>query len=123
MTDAKKNDATTCISFFKQEVEEFIQERGWKKYHLPKNLIQALQIEVSELSELFLFKDYSKQEIIKNKNLYKNVRNEVADIFIYLISIINALDIDLTRSFMNKMAINMNKYSIEEFNEGKYYKK
>ncbi len=118
-----ENDEITPISFFKHEVEQFIEQRGWKKYHTPKNLIQALQIEAAELSELFLFKDLPKEKILENKELYQNISHEIADIFIYLISLINSLDIDLTRAFINKMKINEIKYSKEEFNQGLYYKK
>jgi len=52
------------ILYFRNEVKKFVEERNWTKYHTPKDLIQAMGIEVSELSELFLFKDYSVDEIL-----------------------------------------------------------
>ncbi|MHA1689792.1 MAG: MazG-like family protein [Promethearchaeota archaeon] len=123
MSKSFLTDEKTPIMYFKNKVEQFIMQREWKKYHAPKNLIQALQIEVSELSELFLFKEYLKEDILKNKKLYESICNEVADIFIYLISFANSLNIDLTRAFLNKMKINEKKYPIEEFKGGIYYKK
>ena len=111
------------ILYFRNKVKKFIEERNWTKYHNPKDLIQALGIEVSELSELFLFKDYSIDEILKNKNLLENIENEIADIFIYLISFINILNVDLPKAFMKKMEMNRAKYSTNEFNDGSYYKK
>ena len=109
--------------FFKNEVKKFIEERNWTKYHTPKDLIQAMGIEVSELSELFLFKNYSIDEILENKPLVEKIENEIADIFIYLISFINILNIDLSKAFIRKMEMNRAKYSTKEFNDGSYYKK
>ncbi|MHA1107182.1 MAG: hypothetical protein ACTSPN_15925 [Promethearchaeota archaeon] len=93
-----KDDSNTKLLYFKKEVEKFVNERNWTKYHTPKNLIQALGIEVSELSE-------------------------IADIFIYLISLVNRLNINLTDAFARKMIKNRIKYPIEEFNSGNYHKK
>lgn len=121
--DSIKNDNYTTISFFKEEVANFIKKRDWIKYHTPKNLIQALGIEVAELSEIFLFKDYETKKIRNNKVMLESISNEIADIFIYLISFINILDLDLTKCFIRKMEKNNQKYSVEEFNDGLYYKK
>lgn len=121
--NSSKDDSNTNLQFFKKEVEKFVNERNWEKYHTPKNLIQALGIEVSELSEIFLFKDLDLQIINKNPNLFENISDEVADIFIYLISLINRLNINLTDVFIGKMIKNRNKYPIEEFSNGNYHKK
>ncbi len=116
-------DKNTNISFFKEEVKKFVNGRNWVKYHTPKNLVQAINSEAGELSHLLLFRDYSKQNIEEDKELYKNLSDEIADVFIYLISLINALDLDLTQAFNNKMKKNKSKYSTTEFNNGIYYKK
>lgn len=117
------NPNSKNILFFRNEVKKFIEERNWTKYHSPKDLAMAMGIEVSELSELFLFKDYSVDEILENESLFKDIENEIADIFIYLISFINILNVDLTKAFMRKMEMNRAKYSTKEFDDGSYYKK
>jgi len=117
------NDQDTPISFFKKEVKKFIVNRNWTKYHTPKNLIQAIQIEAAELSQLFLFKDVKKEDIMSDKKLLGNISDEISDVFIYLISLINALGLDLTEIFINKMKNNKAKYTLDEFNSGVYYKK
>ncbi|MFX0018936.1 MAG: nucleotide pyrophosphohydrolase [Candidatus Hermodarchaeota archaeon] len=121
--NSSENDKNTFISYFKKKVKNFVRERNWSNYHTPKNLIQALGIEIAELSELFLFKEYSVNEILKNKSLFESISDELADILIYLISLVNCLRIDLTKSFNKKMEKNERKYPIKEFNNGKYYKK
>ena len=117
------NDLNTSISFFKDIVQEFVEKRGWTKYHSPKNLVQAINCEAGELSQLLLFKDNNKEDILKNKDLMTNICNEIADVFIYLISLVNSLDFDLASVFIEKMKKNEQKYSIVEFNDGNYYKK
>jgi len=121
--DSNRNDNNTVISFLKNDVKKFVEEREWTRYHTPKNLIQALQIEAAELSELLLFKEMAKDDILQNEELINKISNEMADVLIYLISLSNSLNIDLAQSFIKKMEINKNKYSIKEFNDGMYYKK
>ena len=116
------DDDKTSVSFFKNEVQKFVEDRNWKKFHTPKNLIQALSIEVSELSEIFLFRDISLATIKNEKDLLENISDEIADVFIYLISLVNSLNLDLTNVFSKKMEKNKKKYSIDEFNNGSYHK-
>ena len=124
MNDVNKfSDIDTPISFFKKEVQKFVQDRNWLKFHTPKNLVQAINCEASELSQLFLFKDISTKKIMNDEELLSKISNEIADVFIYLTSLVNALDLDLTQAFIKKMEKNRKKYSIEEFNSGIYYKK
>jgi NTP pyrophosphatase (non-canonical NTP hydrolase) len=120
---SNRNDNNTVISFLKNAVKKFVEEREWTRYHTPKNLIQALQIEAAELSELFLFRETAKDDILENEELINKISSEMADVLIYLISLSNSLNIDLAQSFFKKMEINKNKYSIKEFNNGIYYKK
>ena len=117
------NDKEVNIEYFKEEIKKFIEERKWSKYHTPKSLIQALGIEVAELSEIFLFRDISLEKIFNDKDLYDRINDEIADVFIYLISLINVLKVDLVTSFSKKMEKNRKKYPISEFNRGNYYKK
>ena len=116
------DDYNTPISFFKLKVQKFVRERRWTKYHTPKNLIHALSIEVAELSEIFLFKDFSLENIKSDRNLLENISDEIADVFIYLISLLNSVDLDLTSAFTKKMEKNELKYSLDDFNNGSYQK-
>lgn len=117
------NDNEATLSFFKEEIRKFVEARNWNKYHTPKNLIQAMSIEVAELSELFLFKEDKLKIILKDDVLLSKIEEEVADVFIYLISFVNTLNMDLTKLFLNKMKKNKSKYPTKEFNNGVYYKK
>jgi NTP pyrophosphatase (non-canonical NTP hydrolase) len=106
--------------FMLDDVEEirrklvvFRDRRNWKQFHDPKNLAEAISIEASELLEIFLWKT-----IDESRNLSENeieyVKNEVADIFIYLIYICQELDIDLLVSTEQKIILNKEKYPVRE---------
>ncbi|MFX1478024.1 MAG: nucleotide pyrophosphohydrolase [Promethearchaeota archaeon] len=117
------NDLNTSVSYFKDEVKNFVNKRDWIRYHTPKNLVQAIHCEAGELSQLLLFRDYTKDDIWNEKELLSDISDEISDVFIYLISLINLLNLDLSQIFIKKMIKNKIKYSIEEFNNGNYYKK
>ncbi|MHA1820751.1 MAG: nucleotide pyrophosphohydrolase [Promethearchaeota archaeon] len=128
------SDENTNILKLRQEMEDFLNERGWKSYHKPKELAIALSIEAAELLELFLFKDPTNEQspnespekpngITISPELKKRIEEEAADIFAYLISLINAIDSDLTRIYLDKMKKNREKYPVSEFHDGYYRKK
>lgn len=117
------NDSNISISLFKDIVRNFVDKRNWTRYHTPKNLVQAINCEAGELSQLLLFKEYNKEDIWNDKNLLTNISDEIADVFIYLISLVNLLNLDLSQIFVKKMEKNKEKYNINEFNNGLYYKK
>jgi NTP pyrophosphatase (non-canonical NTP hydrolase) len=121
--DSNYTDLNTPIIYFRKKVKDFVESRSWTKYHTPKNLVQAINCEAGELSQLLLFKDYKKEDILDDKTLLEKISDEISDVFIYLISLVNCLDIDLTSAIIKKMEKNTQKYSEEEFNNGNYYKK
>ncbi|MCP4761601.1 MAG: nucleotide pyrophosphohydrolase [archaeon] len=115
------NDNETTISELKKNMQNFVQNRDWEKYHKPKDLAIAISTEASELLELFLFKNPSLPEILLDSKIRTAVKEEIADIFAYLLSIVNILDIDLSESYSNKMKKNELKYPTSKFN-GNYEK-
>lgn len=117
------NDSLQTISFFKKKVEKFVKERKWNKYHTPKELAQAISIESAELLELFLFKSPSLEEILNNSDFFSKISEEFADIFIYLLSFANAINLDISSAFQKKMEKNRKKYPLSEFSNGTYKKK
>lgn len=98
----------------KKVLRKFAEERDWDRYHNPKNLVMALSGEIGELTELFqwLNEDESKVENLSVKNL-ERVKEEIADIFIYLIRLSDKLSIDLIEVTKKKIDINEKKYPVE----------
>ena len=115
-------DAEQNIQGLREDVAMFIKERKWTPYHVPKDLSMAIAIEAAELMELFLWKQCSVADVTKDPILKEKVEDEIADIFIYLLSLINTLDLDLSSLVVKKMAKNRNKYPAHEF-QGNYEKR
>jgi NTP pyrophosphatase (non-canonical NTP hydrolase) len=94
------NDLTTRLL-------EFRDQRDWAKFHNPKDLALAINIETSELLELFLWKQIVEVDRIK-------VEEEVADIFAYLLLFAEKYEIDLRQALLNKIEVNKIKYPIDK---------
>ncbi len=93
-----------------QKVLEFRNERNWKQFHQIKDLLLGLNIEVAELQELFLWKTTEQQSEIK----CEDIRDELADIAIYLIYICNHFNVKLLEAIDDKIAKNSIKYPVEK---------
>lgn len=93
---------------------KFSKARDWDEFHTPKNLSIALAVEAAELLEHFqwLTADESKR-IAKNPAKVKAVSDEVSDILYYLIRLSDILEIDLEKSFWDKMRRNEAKYPVK----------
>lgn len=92
-------------------LKDFAAERNWERFHSPKNLCMALTGEVGELTELFQWlSEQESRQIMADPELAVNVRHEVADVLLYLMQIVNVLNIDLNEAVKEKLAINALKY-------------
>jgi len=102
------------IKEIQKKLRKFAKERDWEQFHSPKNLAMALSGEVGELAEIFqwLSEDQSNKENINDEDLLK-VKEEGADILLYIIRLSDKLDIDLDQAVMDKLKINESKYPIE----------
>jgi len=116
-------DNRTTIEQLKKLTINFREERNWRKFHDPKNLSIALSIESAELQELFLWKDETETEkLLSSEKVMKRIKEEIADICIYLLYISEGLKIDLSEAVMEKIEINRIKYPINKsYNNSKKY--
>ena len=106
-------DSKATILSLKESVAKFRDDRDWLKFHNPKDLSMALSIESSELEELFLWKDdMSARRVKKDGRQFSRIREEVADIFIYLLSISNVLGLDMSEAVAEKLELNARKYPV-----------
>ena len=117
----KLDDSNITISSLKKEVERFIRERAWEKYHSPKNIAESIVIEASELLEHFQWLTIEESWEYSNKKRVE-VAEELADILIYILSMANILKIDLSSSVLFKLKKNREKYPVEKY-YGRYYRK
>ena len=90
----------------KEIMDKFVEERDWREYHNPKNLAMSIAIESSELMELFQWDNLTSAEVKTDEELLTKVKDEIADIMIYSISMASSLNIDLFSCIKEKMARN-----------------
>ena len=81
------------------QIEEFVEQRDWKKFHNPKDLAISISLEASELLELFQWK--SSEESVKK---YPNeLKEELADILIYCIQFASIMGYDIEDIITSKL--------------------
>ncbi len=97
------------IEEIKKTLSAFAKERDWDQFHSPKNLVMALTSEVGELNELFQWLTEEQSNNVDNDE----IREEIADIFIYLIRLADKLNVDIENAVKEKIKLNANKYPIE----------
>ncbi|PPK59003.1 nucleotide pyrophosphohydrolase [Malaciobacter marinus] len=111
------------MSKIQEIIKEFSKQRDWDKHHNPKNLAMALSVEVSELVEIFQWLDLEASKNLNNQKK-EHLKEEIADIAVYLIRICMAYDINLEDAIFEKMKKNEEKYPLLDKNGNKIiYKK
>ncbi|MCK9418287.1 MAG: nucleotide pyrophosphohydrolase [Nitrospirae bacterium] len=101
------------LESIQKKIISFRNERHWAQFHDPKNLAEALSIEAGELLENFLWKTTDQSRKLSPEEL-KNVKEELADIFIFLTYLSEEYKIDLFKEVENKIAKNAVKYPVEK---------
>lgn len=93
-----------------KQILEFQKQRDWKQFHSPKNLAISLAVEASEVLEVF---QWSKNNNLPKDKL-KNLSDELADVYYYLLLIANESNIDIKKAFKEKMKKNALNYPVSK---------
>jgi len=102
------------IAAIQQTLREFADERDWDQFHSPKNLAIALSVEAAELLEHFQWlKDDESRRLSEKPDDYRAVREEIADVLIYLLRLADQMGVDLEEAVHEKMRKNAEKYPVE----------
>ena len=106
-----------------EKIDKFASDRDWDQFHSIKNLSMALNVEASELLEIFQWMNEDRSNNLSDDpKAFSKVEEELADIFIYLVRIADKLEIDLESVAHKKIAKNSEKYpvSLSKGNSKKY---
>ncbi len=115
-------DKETTIEELKEEIRSFLDEREWGKYHNPKDLAVSISLEASELLELFQWvKEGDVEKMLRDPEKNARLRDELADVIIYCLSLANNAGIDVSQAVLDKMEKNARKYPISRV-KGNYRK-
>ena len=89
-----------------ERIKKFSDDRNFDQFHSPANLAKSISIEANELLECFQWDE-------TNFNI-DNVKDELADVSVYIIDLVLKLNLDLDEIINNKMKKNEEKYPIEK---------
>ena len=93
-----------------QQVLAFRDERDWKKYHKEKDLAISISLEANELLENFQWR--TSEEAIAEST--QNIKEEMADILIYLLQLADKMEINLEEEVSKKLVKNAKKYPVQK---------
>jgi dCTP diphosphatase len=93
----------------KLRIRQFALDRDWLRYHTPKNLAMAMIVEAAELVEQFQWLTPEESTALSAQK-HEAVRQEIADVLIYLTRLADILEIDLLEAARAKLEINARKY-------------
>lgn len=93
----------------------FRDARDWQQFHSLRNLITSLNLEAAELLELTQWKsDAEIQALPADAKSAEALRDECADILLYLLLIADTAGIDLIEAANCKLLKNAEKYPVEK---------
>lgn len=94
---------------------EFRDARDWRQFHSLRNLITSLNLEAAELLELTQWKtDVEVEALPADAVSHEALRDECADILLYLLLIADKAGIDLAAAAHAKLVKNAEKYPVEK---------
>ena len=105
------NDRLVDVAGLQRALTEFAEPRGWQQYHSPKNLAMALTGEVGELVEIFQWlTEEQSRGVASDPASAQAVRDELADVLIYLVRLAFVMGVDLDAAVSAKLANNAQRY-------------
>jgi NTP pyrophosphatase (non-canonical NTP hydrolase) len=114
------------IPDLQKRLADFAAERDWDQYHSPKNLSMGLAAEAAELLEIFQWLTEAQSSMIMDDEKgMAHVKEEMADVFIYLARLATKLNVDIEAAVLKKIELNEAKYPVElsKGNATKYNKR
>ncbi len=98
------------IEELRKRVVDFRDERDWKKYHKPKDLALSLLIETGEIAELMQWRENDIEEVDRDE-----LKDELADVQIYLLALADIADIDMSEAVRKKLEKNQERYPVDDY--------
>lgn len=115
ISDQKSGEPLINIARLSAAQDKFAKDRDWEQFHSPKNLVMALTGEVGELSEIFQWMTEADSKAAgTNPATAEAVKDELADVLLYLVRLSSALGVDLNEAVTQKLLKNAQKYPAEK---------
>lgn len=93
----------------------FRDARDWKTFHSAKNLMLSVALEAAEVLEIAQWKtDAELESALQEPAVKERLREECADVLLYLLLLAERADFDLLKAASDKMDANASKYPVEK---------
>lgn len=103
------------ISQLADALGKFSHDRDWDHFHSPKNLVMALTGEIGELNEIFQWvNETDSWRVAQSPETAQHVREELADVLMYLVRLSSVLGVDLNAAVVDKLGKNTLKYPADQ---------
>lgn len=96
------------------QVRDFCDDRGWRKYHTPKELAIGMATESSELLQLFRFmSDEHIAGMLEDTEQRQAIEDEIADTLLFLLRFSDLNGINLPAALSSKLKRNGERYPVD----------
>ena len=107
------NEDRPSLDDLTKRLLDFRDARDWRQFHSLKNLILSLNLEAGELLELTQWKSEDAFEgEVESEATQRRLKEECADVLLYLLLIAERAGIDLQMAAAEKIAANEAKYPV-----------
>ena len=101
----------TEIDALAERLADFARTRDWERFHNPRNLAVALSVEAAELLDVFQWlSDEEAAAIMDEPERALAIRDECADVLIYLVRLADVLGLDLIAAANAKVLRNEGRF-------------
>ena len=106
-----RSDNSLTLEGLRKIQREWVEERDWDQFHMPRNLVLAMVGEVGEVAELFQWKS---DEFPSTNEQRERVGEELSDVLLYLVRLADKCDINLSEAVLSKIELNSRKYPVSK---------
>ena len=109
------DDHSTPVEALKEQARDFVRQRDWSQFHTPKDLAIGLCTEAAELLELFRFRrDDEIAARLQDPDFRRALGDELADALYFILLLSDNLQLDLSQSLRQKMALSAERYPVDK---------
>jgi len=102
------------MNIYQKQIKKFCEQRGWDKFHNPKDLLLGIVEEIGELRNLIKWEqnpEVIKKVLLKHK---EEVEDNIGDILWFLAILANSVNVDLGKALKKVIAANKKRFPLRK---------
>lgn len=102
-----------------KQVKEFVRERNWEQYHVPKELLLGMVEEIGEFRNIIKWERDDEKVLAKIRDNFEETEDFFGDILWELCSLGNYCGVDLSEALDKVIVKHKKRFPVEKF-KGKH---